>query len=84
MPFKIILTLSVLTHLVVQAQPAPTYSWTNLPKIAQPTFRKDTLNILTYGAKPDGITLNTKAINTAILACSQKGVALYLCRAVCG
>ncbi|CAN5530814.1 glycoside hydrolase family 28 protein [soil metagenome] len=78
MSFKIGLTLSVLTNLAVQAQPAPTYSWTNLPKIAQPAFRKDTVSILAFGAKPDGVTLNTKAINAAITACSQKGGGVVL------
>jgi polygalacturonase len=54
------------------------YSWTNLPKIAQPVFKKDTVNILKYGAKSDGITLNTKAINNAINACSAKGGGVVL------
>ncbi|GAB3941127.1 glycoside hydrolase family 28 protein [Spirosoma harenae] len=57
---------------------AQTYSWTNLPKITQPTFRKDTISILAHGAKPDGVTLNTKAINTAIATCSQKGGGVVL------
>ena len=76
--FKVGLALSVLTNLVAQAQTAPTYSWANLPKIAQPVFRKDTLNILAFGAKPDGVTLNTKSINAAITACSQKGGGVVL------
>ncbi|GAB2530768.1 glycoside hydrolase family 28 protein [Spirosoma aerophilum] len=67
------LVFTTLVPFATQAQSTPTYSWTNLPKIAQPAFRKDTLSILSYGAKPDGVTLNTKAINTAIAACSQKG-----------
>jgi polygalacturonase len=54
------------------------YSWTNLPKIVQPVFKKDTVNILKYGAKPDGITLNTKSINAAINACSAKGGGVVL------
>jgi polygalacturonase len=54
------------------------YSWTNLPKIAQPVFKKDTINILKYGAKPDGLTLNTKSINAAITACSAKGGGVVL------
>ncbi|MDB5274902.1 MAG: glycoside hydrolase family 28 protein [Chitinophagaceae bacterium] len=54
------------------------YSWTNLPKIAQPVFKKDTINILKFGAKPDGITLNTKSINAAIVACSAKGGGVVL------
>ncbi|GAB4044185.1 glycoside hydrolase family 28 protein [Spirosoma jeollabukense] len=76
--FKVGLVLSVLTHFALQAQTRPTYSWTNLPKIAQPGFRKDTINILAFGAKPDGVTLNTKAINAAITACSQKGGGVVL------
>ncbi|MBS1511836.1 MAG: right-handed parallel beta-helix repeat-containing protein [Bacteroidetes bacterium] len=44
-----------------------------LPKIYQPHFKKDTFNILSYGAVADGLTLNTKAINDAIDACAAKG-----------
>lgn len=72
------LVLFALTSLSTTAQVAPLYSWTNLPKIAQPTFRQDTINILAHGAKPDGVTLNTGAINAAILACSQKGGGVVL------
>ncbi len=61
----------------LQAQKV-TYSWDNLPVIAQPQFKKDTFNVLNYGAKPDGVTLNTKAINQAILDCSAKGGGVVL------
>ncbi len=44
-----------------------------LPKIYQPHFKKDTFNIATYGAKNDGITLNTAAINKTIEACVKNG-----------
>jgi polygalacturonase len=44
-----------------------------LPKIELPVFKKDSFNIVQYGAKADGITLNTNAINNAIAACSKKG-----------
>ncbi|MBS7563909.1 glycoside hydrolase family 28 protein [Mucilaginibacter sp. Bleaf8] len=54
------------------------YSWKNLPKIARPVFRKDTFNIVKYGAKNDGITLNTSCINNAITACSTKGGGVVL------
>jgi polygalacturonase len=49
------------------------YSWTNLPVVTQPTFRKDTFSIIRYGAISDGTTLNTKSINEAISTCSEKG-----------
>jgi len=44
-----------------------------LPKIMEVSFKKDTFNIVKYGAKPDGITLNSKAITSAIDACHQSG-----------
>ncbi|BAV04523.1 Pectate lyase superfamily protein [Filimonas lacunae] len=59
------LLAGVLCNTTMQAQP--------LPKVKQVSFRKDTFNITRYGAKPDGVTLNTQAINGAIDACSKKG-----------
>lgn len=44
-----------------------------LPVAQLPQFPRDTFSILSYGAKADGITLNTAAINKAITACSEKG-----------
>ena len=44
-----------------------------LPKIYQPHFKKDTCNIITYGAISDGNTLNTLAINKAITECARQG-----------
>jgi len=49
-----------------------------LPQVYEPHFKRDTLNIITYGAKADGITLNSKAINEAITACSNKGGGVVL------
>lgn len=54
------------------------FSWTNLPTAQLPTFKPDTFNITTYGARPDGITLNTKSINAAIADCSRKGGGVVL------
>ncbi len=44
-----------------------------LPHVQLPTFKKDSFNILQFGAKADGITLNTKSINDAINSCNAKG-----------
>jgi len=54
------------------------YSWDHLPAIRQPVFRADTFSILRYGAKADGLTLNTRAINAAIADCSNKGGGVVL------
>ncbi|MCD8540833.1 MAG: GDSL-type esterase/lipase family protein [Leadbetterella sp.] len=42
-----------------------TYEY-QLPLIYEPYFRKDTFNIVRYGARPDGVTLNTAALTQAI------------------
>jgi DNA sulfur modification protein DndE len=44
-----------------------------LPKIYVPHFKKDTFNIIQYGAVADGATLNSEAINKAIEACALNG-----------
>lgn len=44
-----------------------------LPLTYRPVFRKDTFNIARYGAKADGLTVNTKAINQAIDLCNAAG-----------
>lgn len=54
------------------------YSWASLPVVNTPQFKKDTFNITTFGAKPDGITLNTASINNAILQCSKQGGGVVL------
>lgn len=79
---KKILTLSACIMaactLNVNAQAAKPYSWENLPQAKVPSFKKDTFNIKNYGAVADGITLNTKSINTAITTCSSKGGGVVL------
>jgi polygalacturonase len=54
------------------------YSFANLPVIAKTSFKKDTFNIINYGAKSDGLTLNTSSINNAIVACNKKGGGVVL------
>jgi len=44
-----------------------------LPLTYRPVFRKDTFNIVRYGAKADGLTVNTKSINQAIELCNAAG-----------
>ncbi len=63
---------------VVVAQDHTDYSWDHLPTIVRPVFGKDTFSIIRYGAIPDGVTLNTKAINEAIADCSRKGGGVVL------
>ena len=75
-----LLTIALFTSIAFGAigQGNVKYSWSNLPSIKQPVFKKDTVNVLTFGAKPDGVTLNTKAINDAITNCSKKGGGVVL------
>jgi DNA sulfur modification protein DndE len=44
-----------------------------LPVIQQVSFKKDSFNILKFGAKSDGFTLNSDPINNAIKKCSANG-----------
>lgn len=44
-----------------------------LPKVYEPHFKRDTLNIIQYGAIPDGRTLNTQAINKTIERAASNG-----------
>jgi polygalacturonase len=54
------------------------YTFDNLPVIQKTSFKTDTLNIVNFGAKSDGVTLSTIAINNAIVACSKKGGGVVL------
>jgi hypothetical protein len=60
------------------AKESSPYSWKNLPKIAEPKFKRDTFRIEKFGAIADGLTLNTVSINKAIAACSAKGGGVVL------
>ncbi len=50
----------------------------NIKPPAQTVFKTDTFNIISYGAKADGLTLNTKSINDAITACNKNGGGVVL------
>ena len=75
MKFTLLLSLAVALTTGAIAQ---NYSWNNLPKAALPVFKKDTFNILSYGATEGGKKLNTKSINDAISACNAKGGGVVL------
>lgn len=68
-----IATVNAQAHSTPKRKTVAAYSWNNLPVIQQPVFKKDTISIVAYGAIADGVTLNTKSINDAITACSNKG-----------
>ncbi|MBC7913544.1 MAG: glycoside hydrolase family 28 protein [Pyrinomonadaceae bacterium] len=69
----VLMILSVLS-LSGFAQEMWSKSWpTQMPIVKTPVFKKDTFNIIAYGAISDGMTLNTKSINSAIDDCSKKG-----------
>ncbi|WEK38238.1 MAG: glycoside hydrolase family 28 protein [Candidatus Pseudobacter hemicellulosilyticus] len=59
--------------LTVLSLPVLAQTKAKLPVVVQPNFKKDSFPITRYGAVPDGYTLNTKAINNAIDACTRKG-----------
>ena len=64
-------TLSILVLLIITTS-AFSQQW-KLPVVIAPTFKKDTANIIKFGAVADGYTLNTKSINATIDALSKKG-----------
>jgi Glycosyl hydrolases family 28 len=49
-----------------------------LPAVTSPKFKKDTLRITKTGAVPDGQTLNTSSINTAIEQLAKRGGGVVL------
>lgn len=65
--FIFLFFLSLVSGLFVKAQ-------TKLPfTVKQPVFKKDSFYITKFGAKPDGLTLNTASIKAAIEECSKNG-----------
>lgn len=77
--YQKLLALALLGVVFVEtANAQEKYSWANLPQSALPIFKKDTFNVVNYGARADGITLNTLPINKAIADCSAKGGGVVL------
>jgi len=63
--------LSLTALIIVFAQ--TTVCAQSLPVIKQVQFKKDSFNIIRYGAVAGGNILNTKSINAAISACAANG-----------
>ncbi|RBQ05750.1 glycoside hydrolase family 28 protein [Pedobacter miscanthi] len=70
---KIALACLILSSAMAMAQQKQ-----SLPVIQQVKFKKDTTSIVSFGAKGDGITLNTQSINKTIASVSQKGGGVVL------
>lgn len=64
---KLRLTILFVVLVLVATAQRPNFS------VQQPVFKKDSFSITKFGAKADGLTLNTKAINDAVDACNKKG-----------
>jgi polygalacturonase len=65
----IFVSLVTISSIMAQAKLLP---------VPEPKFKKDTFNIVQFGAKADGFFLNTKAINDAVSACSKNGGGVVL------
>ena len=77
---KIVLLLTVFLtvfSLTSSCQSPQKEAWESIYKMAaglkDPTFKESVYNIIDFGAKGDGITKNTKAIQAAIDKCSADG-----------
>lgn len=76
---KVLQTTAIAFSIVIFSLTAKAdHQWPVLPAVKQPVFKKDTFNIVNYGAKGDGITLNTVSINNAIAACNKNGGGVVL------
>ena len=74
MKFKLFTLLYITLSFSIPVFSQQPKAWpAKLPVTKVPVFKRDTFNIVAYGAVNDGLTLNTKSINSAIAACSQKG-----------
>lgn len=67
-----------LACLILSSATAVAQQKQSLPIIQQVKFKKDTTIIVSFGAKGDGITLNTESINKTISSVSQKGGGVVL------
>ncbi|MEY4885471.1 MAG: hypothetical protein RL151_780, partial [Bacteroidota bacterium] len=68
----------VKTALLISGLTCSFQTFARIPLPVRPVFKKDTANILKYAAIPDGSTLNTRQIQSAIDAIHQKGGGVVL------
>ncbi|WP_293784302.1 glycoside hydrolase family 28 protein [uncultured Pedobacter sp.] len=68
----------VLACLILSSATAGAQQKQSLPVIQQVKFKEDTTSIVNFGAKGDGINLNTESINKTIASVSQKGGGVVL------
>lgn len=69
---------AVLSYLILLCVNVSMAQGQTLPVIQQVKFKKDTTSIVNFGAKGDGVTLNTSSINKTIATVSQKGGGVVL------
>ena len=74
----IVILLAISSSVFAQNKKDSSFSWQNLPLISRPTFKHDTLSIEKFGAKSDGVFLNTQIINSTIKNCSLAGGGVVL------
>lgn len=65
--------LAAIAILAVSVGAHAQFSWSQLPGVKTTSFKKDSFNIVKYGAVSDGTVLNTKSITKAIQACNANG-----------
>ncbi len=78
---KLLLAVTACVLLVAQitvAQTPPDPEWVHIVGAHDAPYKKTVYKVTDYGAVSDGVTLNTKAIQKAIDACSSKGGGLVV------
>ena len=70
--------IALLCLLISSAGMALAQQKVSLPIIQQVNIKNDTTSIVTFGAKGDGVALNTESINKTIASVSQKGGGVVL------
>jgi len=72
------ITATVTFHTFAQTTKQGLYSWNKVPTAILPAFKKDTFNIVKFGASNLVSAINTKSITDAIDRCNQNGGGVVL------